>query len=71
MLHCNIAGAHYVPLAQGDLPVSKQLTLSAALSVAAMASFALLAAREAPPTDAKGAPTGVAAPAFEASLPGS
>ena len=51
--------------------MSKQLTLSAALSVVAMAAFALLAAREAPPTDAKGAPSGVAAPAFEASLPGS
>jgi hypothetical protein len=51
--------------------VSKQLTLSAALSVVAMAAFALLAAREAPPTSSKGAPTGGGAPAFEASLPGS
>ena len=59
------------PWRKETFPVSKQLTLSAALSVVAMAAFALLAAREAPPTDAKGAPTGVAAPAFEASLPGS
>ena len=42
------------PWRKETFPVSKQLTLSAALSVVAMAAFALLAAREAPPTDAKG-----------------
>ena len=51
--------------------MSRQLTLSATLSVIAMAAFALLAAHSVEPVNAKGAPTGVAAPAFEASLPGS
>jgi hypothetical protein len=51
--------------------VSRQLTFSAAVSILAMAAFALFAAHSAPAVDAKGAPTGVAAPTLEASLPGS
>ena len=51
--------------------MSKQLTFSAAVSVIAMAAFALFAAHSVQPANATGAPTGVAAPALEASLPGS
>jgi hypothetical protein len=51
--------------------VSKQLTLSAAVSVVAMAAFALFAAHSLQPVNATPAPAGVAAPALEASLPGS
>jgi hypothetical protein len=49
--------------------VSKQLTLSAAVSVIAMAAFAVYAANTARPTSATGAPTEVAA--LQASLPAS
>ena len=51
--------------------MSKQLTLSAAVSVVAMAAFALLSAHALQPVSATPAPAGVAAPALEASLPGS
>lgn len=47
--------------------MSKQLTLSAALSVLAMAAFALFAAPH--PLMKTGATTEIAAPAFETSLP--
>ena len=49
--------------------VSKQLTLSAAVSVIAMAAFALFAGHATQPAQAPGAPTEVAA--LQASLPGS
>ena len=49
--------------------MSKQLTLSAAVSVIAMAAFALFAAHADRPTSATGAPTEVAA--LQASLPAS
>lgn len=50
--------------------MSKQLTLSAAVSVIAMAAFALIAAHPVEPANATGAPTTAGAPALEASLPG-
>jgi hypothetical protein len=50
--------------------LSRQLTVSAALSVIAMAVFALFTAHSAQPLDAKGTPAGSVAPALEASLPG-
>ena len=49
--------------------MSKQLTLSAAVSVIAMAAFALFAGHATQPAQAPGAPTEVAA--LQASLPGS
>ena len=49
--------------------MSKQLTLSAAVSVIAMAAFALFATHTAPPASATGAPNHVAA--LQASLPAS
>jgi hypothetical protein len=51
--------------------VSRQLTFSAALSVIAMAVFALFAAHSVETVNATGASVGAAAPALEASLPGS
>lgn len=51
--------------------MSKQLTLSAGVSVVAMAAFALFAAHSPQPSNVTRAPSGVAAPAMEASLPGS
>jgi hypothetical protein len=51
--------------------VSKQLSLSATLSVLAMAVFALFASHTAEPAIAASAPAHAAAPALEASLPGS
>lgn len=68
MLHCNIAGAKpYGPARSFD--VSKQLSISAALSAFLMAAFVLSATPSALRHET-GAPTAVAAPAFEASLPG-
>lgn len=49
--------------------MSKQLSLSAALSSLAMAAFVLLAAVDLRHADETGATTAVAAPAFEISLP--
>jgi hypothetical protein len=49
--------------------MSKQLTLSAVLSVLAMAAFALCASPSLLPGKETGATTIAAAPAFEASLP--
>ena len=49
--------------------MSKQLTLSAAVSVIAMAAFVLYAANTARPASATGAPTEVAA--LQAALPAS
>ena len=50
--------------------MSKQLTISAAFSVFAMAAFVLFASPSALRLNETGAPTAVAAPAFQVSLPG-
>ena len=49
--------------------MSKQLSLSAAISTFAMAVFVLLAAPDMRRPGETGATTGIAAPAFEAALP--
>ena len=49
--------------------MSKQLSLSAALSTIVMAAFVLLAAASSPGSNEKGATSAPAAPAFEAALP--
>lgn len=49
--------------------MSKQLSLSAAISTIVMAAFVLLAATGAPASDEIGATSAPAAPAFEATLP--
>jgi lipopolysaccharide export LptBFGC system permease protein LptF len=51
--------------------VSKQLSVSAAFAVFAMAAFALSTAPRTPRPTEMGAPTLAAAPAFEILLPGS
>ena len=50
--------------------MSKQLTISAAFSVFAMAAFVMFATPSALRLNETGAPTAVAAPAFQVSLPG-
>jgi len=49
--------------------MSKQLSLSAAISTFVMAAFVLLATPAMPGPNETGATTGVAAPAFEIALP--
>ena len=49
--------------------MSKQLSLSAAISTFAMAAFVLLATPDMRGPSETGATTGIAAPAFEAALP--
>ena len=68
MLHCTIASAHYMRAARRPF-VSKQLTISAAVSVIAMAAFALFAAHIGQPVQAGSAHNEVAA--LQAALPAS
>jgi hypothetical protein len=68
MLHCNIAGANYMAGTRRPL-VSKQLTISAAVSVIAMTAFALFAAHAGQPVQSGSAPNQVAA--LKATLPDS
>jgi hypothetical protein len=70
MLRCNIACAHYIAASKETL-VSKQLSISATLSVLAMAAFAVLTSHGAQPVSATVATAHAAAPALEAALPGS
>ena len=51
--------------------MSKQLSISATLSVLAMAAFAVFASHGVQPANATGATAHAIAPALEASLPGS
>jgi hypothetical protein len=54
---------------RSESTVSKQLSLSAAISTFALAAFVLLATPDVRAPSETGATTGIAAPAFEAALP--
>jgi hypothetical protein len=69
MLHCNIAFAARYMRRRSESTVSKQLSLSAAISTFVMAAFVLLGAADMRHPGETGATTGIAAPAFEAALP--
>jgi hypothetical protein len=69
MLHCNIALAQYMA-GPGDIAVSKQLSVSAAFAVFAMAAFALSATPAPGRFDATGAPALANAPEMQVSLKG-
>jgi hypothetical protein len=69
MLHCNIALAQSMG-GPGDFAVSKQLSVSAAFAVFAMAAFALSATPLPGRPDATGAPALANAPQLQVSLKG-
>jgi hypothetical protein len=68
MLHCNIAFATYMRDARSPT-MSKQLSLSAAISTFVMAAFVLLATPSMRGPDESGATSKPAAPSFQVALP--
>jgi hypothetical protein len=68
MLHCNIANAAYMRAARSPR-MSKQLSLSAAISTFVTAAFVLMATPSMSGSNETGATSMPAAPAFQVVLP--